>query len=331
MKILSSIWRKEFPWHQANVLAQKFALAYREKFGDISPVQYDMNWFLEKYESTGGSTRRAINSIDTIGGGNHFIETGISNDGDYWITIHTGSRNFGKRICEYWQNKAEKFHKCDRQSIIQEQIKVLKETVQDGKELYTKIKALKAVAKPNIDMKGCEWLEGEDAAGYLFDMIFSQIYAEVNRKYIVSIICDILKVTPVDQIDTVHNFIDFHDFIIRKGAIRSYIGERMIIPFNMRDGILVCEGKSNPEWNFSAPHGAGRVLSRGEAKRKLSVETFKSQMEGIYSTSVGQATLDESPGAYKDSTFIEQAIEPTAKILNKIKPIHNMKASEEDE
>ena len=129
----------------------------------------------------------------------------------------------------------------------------------------------------------------------------------------------------LDRIETVHNFIDFRDFIVRKGAIRSYVGERMIIPFNMRDGILVCEGKSNEDWNCSAPHGAGRLMSRSQAKKRIKLEVFQDQMKDVYSTSVGASTLDEAPDAYKDASVIEKAIEPTADILFKIKPVLNMK------
>jgi len=177
-------------------------------------------------------------------------------------------------------------------------------------------------------MKGCEWLEGSDATGYLFDMIFSQMYAQVNREYMVRIIEKIIGIERIDEIETVHNFIDFNDFIIRKGAIRSYKGERMIIPFNMRDGILICEGKSNNEWNCSAPHGSGRLMSRSQANKSLDVEEFKSQMRGIYSTSVNRSTLDEAPGAYKDSKIIENTIGPTATIIDKVKPVLNMKSGE---
>ena len=175
-------------------------------------------------------------------------------------------------------------------------------------------------------MKGCEYLSGDNAAGYLFDMIFSQIYAKMNRSIIRKIILDILGNPNVeDEIETIHNFIDFNDFIIRKGAISSYFGTRSIIPFNMRDGILICEGKSNPEWNYSAPHGAGRVMSRSKAKKEVSLDVFEEQMKGIYSTSVGAGTLDEAPDAYKNAAIIEAAITPTATILNRITPIHNMK------
>lgn len=316
----------EFPWSTANALAQKFAQAYREYYGEIVAPHYDINWFIKKCDVVGGEVRRMINSIGTLGGGNHFIETGIDDDSNLWITIHSGSRNFGKRICEYWQSKAEKFYNYESKNVIDGKIEKLKNEITDGKLLFKKIKELKAEKKkPGIDMKGCEWLEGSDAIGYLFDMLFAQIYAQVNRNYMSSIIQKILRITPIDYIETIHNFIDFRDFIIRKGSVRSYLGERFMLPFNMRDGILICEGKSNPEWNYSAPHGAGRLMSRAQAKKCVELENFKNQMSGIYSTSIGEGTLDEAPDAYKPSKVIEYAIEPTATIIGRIKPIHNMK------
>ena len=162
-------------------------------------------------------------------------------------------------------------------------------------------------------------------------MNFAGWYARKNRSYIMYSILDLIfkeiknMPFPSREIETIHNYIDPKDNIIRKGAIRSYIGEKMIIPFNMRDGILICEGKSNPEWNFSAPHGAGRVYSRAKAKAELNLEKFENDMNGIFSTSVGSGTLDECPDAYKDSKIIEEAIQPTATIIDRIIPIHNMK------
>ena len=322
----------QFPWHQANVLAQKFSLAFREKFGEeIHPPVYNMDWFMSKCDKIrAGGLRRFINSIGTLGGGNHFIETGISDVGDHWITVHTGSRNLGKCVCEYWQGLASKSFNKETHAEHLKKIEELKNTLK-GKELFEAIKTLKALRKPGIDMKGCEWLEGENAHGYLFDMIFAQIYAEENRLHIAQIICDVLGIKPTETIETVHNFIDFRDFIIRKGAIRSYVGEKVIIPFNMRDGILICEGRSNPEWNYSAPHGAGRLMPRGQAKREINLEEFKDQMKDIYSTSVGTGTLDEAPGAYKPARIIEEAIGPTATIVGRIKPILNMKDSKGDD
>ena len=329
--------KKDFPWKRACSEAQKFALAYQEKFGaGITLPQYDMDWFTKKCMTIGCDLGRAIKSIGSLGGGNHFIEVGTDLGGQIWVTIHTGSRNFGKCICEYWQDKAVKKVKKQTKEDTQKAIKELKATY-TGKELYDRIKALKNAPDPVPEYNCADelrWLEGEDAQAYLFDMVFAQIYAVENRNQIASIILDILGgVNPNDMqmIETTHNFIDFKDFIIRKGAIRSYVGEQMIIPFNMRDGILLCEGKSNPEWNFSAPHGAGRVLSRGQAKKRIALDTFKEQMKDIYSTSVCAGTLDEAPDAYKDAKLIEGAIAPTATIIDRIKPILNMKAAEAEE
>lgn len=301
--------KNDFPWHEVNVQAEKFAMAYLNKFNArIEIPQYDIDWFLEKNKQIGGDLRRIINSLGTLGGGNHFIETGISEEGNYWITIHSGARNFGKRVCDLWQGRAVKILRDEKRGELQERIKQIKEKFKyTPRTIKEKIKEARSELGLDcgIDMKGCEWLEGDDAAGYLFDMIFAQMYAKINREYMARIIEKIIGIERSDEIETVHNFIDFHDFIIRKGAIRSYKKERMIIPLNMRDGILICTGKSNPEWNNSAPHGAGRTMSRSQANKKLDVEEFKNQMEGIFSTSVGKTTLDEAPGAYKDSRIIE--------------------------
>lgn len=320
---------KEFPWHRANVLAEHFAQAYGKEFEvRFNAVRYDMDWFELKCRSIGMDLGRAIKSIATLGSGNHFIEVGQSDKSEYWVTVHSGSRNFGLRICNFWQtlaiNKVKRMSKEEHRAALAR----LKAEYK-GEELYHKIKALKneEVKHPSYDCPDdLRWLEGEDAQGYLSDMIFAQTYAEVNREYMLRIILDILNVKdPVEEVETVHNFIDFRDFIIRKGAIRAYAGERFLLPFNMRDGVLLCTGKSNPDWNCSAPHGAGRIMSRAQAKKRVDLDLFKKQMEGIYSTSVGVGTLDEAPDAYKDSKVIEGCVEPTADILGRIRPIHNMK------
>jgi RNA-splicing ligase RtcB len=319
-------FEKEFPWKMVNVNKDKFLNAYNEKYGSCGcNVTYNMDWFLKKCDSTGSDIKRIINSIGTLGGGNHFIEIGKSvNTDDCWIVIHTGSRNLGKRFCEYWQHKAEKHF--EKSFVDQKEIEIENaKKIFQGKELFKEIQEIKNKYRIGINVNGLEWLETDNYFGYLFDMLFAQTYAYLNRLYISKIIIDILKVKPIDSIETVHNFIDFRDFIIRKGAIRSYENERMIIPFNMQTGSLICKGKSNSEWNYSAPHGAGRILSRSDAKRKLDVNVYREQMKNIFSTSVGLSTLDEAPGAYKDPEIIEMAIEPTATILDRIIPIHNMK------
>jgi RNA-splicing ligase RtcB len=319
---------KEFPWKKVNATAQNFALSYQRKFNSsITLPRFDFNWFEKKCDIIGCDLGRAIKSLCSLGGGNHFIELGLSTKNEYWLTIHTGSRNLGKCICEYWQDiaikKLKRGNKEDRQS----QIEKLKNTLK-GKELFEAIKQVKEKEPLVLNFSDdlC-YLEGQDAQQYLFDMIFSQIYAQVNRQLISKKIVEILNVPVIDSIETVHNFIDFEDFIIRKGSIRSYENERMIIPFNMRDGILVCTGKSNPEWNFSAPHGAGRLLSRSQAKKKLDMNEFSKQMSAIFSTSVNMSTLDEAPDAYKNPKIIEEAIEPTALIIERLVPVMNMKDS----
>lgn len=177
--------------------------------------------------------------------------------------------------------------------------------------------------------KGMEYLEGDDMYGYLCDMVVAQIYADFNRKVMMDEIIEVMQKFGLEydydweEVMTVHNFIDFDDWIIRKGAVRSYEGEKFILPFNMKEGLLICEGKSNPEWNYSAPHGAGRVMSRSEAKRKLRQSDAEKQMEGIYSSNI---PLDEAPDAYKDAEIIEICIEPTANIVDRIKPVMNMKS-----
>lgn len=319
---------KQFPWKKANTTAQKFALAYQEKFGSgISLPHFDFSWFEQKCKSIGCDLGRAIKSLCSLGGGNHFVELGTSSKGDYWLTIHTGSRNFGKCICEYWQNIAVKNLKSIGKTSRKSEIDELKCRLK-GKELFNAIKTLKEQEPVSLNFSDelC-FLEGENAQAYLFDMVFSQIYAQENRKLIFQKIAEIFNAEPLDSFETIHNFIDFEDFIIRKGAIRSYENERMIIPFNMRDGILVCTGKSNSEWNYSAPHGAGRLMSRAQAKKNLKLEEFESQMEGIFSTSVNYSTLDEAPNAYKDPATIEEAIGPTAIIIDRLTPVMNMKDS----
>jgi RNA-splicing ligase RtcB len=273
-------------------------------------------------------------SLGTVGGGNHFIEFGRDSENYLWITIHSGSRNLGKRVCEYWQKVAkDKIFGSDR-DYLQGKIDKIKEDFK-GKEIEIKIKKLKESLYISQVQDDLAFLQGEDINKYLIDMNFIHRYAHINRKQIMKLILKLLFGNNYlnhieEQIETVHNYISIFDKIIRKGAISSYIGEKIIIPLNMRDGILICKGKSNPDWNYSAPHGAGRILSRSAAKEKIALNKFKEDMKDIYSTSVCTSTLDEAPDAYKESILIEKLIEPTAIIINKIKPILNMKDKEEN-
>jgi tRNA-splicing ligase RtcB (3'-phosphate/5'-hydroxy nucleic acid ligase) len=285
---------------------------------------------------TGMKQSRFVNSIGTLGGGNHFIEIGQSkNDGAFWITIHTGSRNFGKELCDYHQKRAVKRQEEIRDTEYNAEIERIVKAAQGKTNLDTEISEKIDAFKKKHHMEGTYAVKGLEmfhdmymCLDYLSDMTIAQQYAAMNRSVIGQEICKILKTQPIDVIESVHNYIDTEDLVIRKGAVRSYKGQRLLIPFNMKDGLLVCVGKSNPEWNNSAPHGAGRNFSRSQAKQKFTVEEFQERMVGVFSMSIGKSTLDESPMAYKDSDVIRAAIQPTAEIVDQIVPIHNLKAGD---
>jgi RNA-splicing ligase RtcB len=291
----------------------------------------------ELFRSYGASFERFYGALGSLGGGNHFIEGGVSDaDDNVWIVVHTGSRNFGKRVCEHFDDVAiNSLKKVDISDYIKELYADVKLGKIRNKDISDLIQRKKKELKPDFDIKQSAYLTGSNLTDYLEGMFIAQTYAKLNREFIIKNIVEIIgkiissRVEIMDQIETVHNFISFRDNTIRKGAVESYKGERIIIPFNMRDGILICEGKSNPDWNCSAPHGAGRVFSRSQAKQQISMEDFKESMKGIFTTSVGTDTLDESPMAYKDASMIEEAIKPTADILFKIMPIYNVKAGGE--
>ncbi len=229
--------------------------------------------------------------VGTLGGGNHFIELGEEPDGGQMLIIHSGSRNFGKQVCDYHAKKAK--------------------------------------------ANGDKYLYGEDMEEYIVDMRVAQDFASYNRgEIMIAIISRIYDVEQtaaafqdviLDPFDTIHNYIG-EDNIIRKGAVSANDGEYLLIPMNMRDGVLVCRGKGNADWNNSAPHGAGRIYSRSKAKKELSMEEFEAEMNGIYSTSVTNSNIDESPMAYKPMQEIVNAIGDTVEIISIVKPILNIKA-----
>jgi len=328
----SSVWvkfEKDFPWDEANTKSRKFVRTYNEKFGtNFIAHEYTYEWFAKVCKDIESPQRRVENGVGTLGGGNHFIEVGKSTKGDYWITIHSGSRNFGKCICDYHQKIAKNILDEKRNVQLKGRIEEIKRKSK-GADIQNQINQVKKDLDIDFDIniRHLESLTGQPAMNYLLDMLFAQTYAVYNRDIMLKIILNYLKSDIVEQISSTHNYIDFEDFIIRKGAITCYKDKKEIIPFNMRDGLLIVEGKSNAEWNFSGPHGSGRVLSRGNANRTLDLDEFKDQMKDVYSTSVGRSTLDEAPNAYKDSTIIELAIEPTAIIIDRVKPILNIKST----
>jgi len=314
----------DIPYGDVQRVADIFTIKYNEKFGThYKSPSYNEKWLIGKFKDIGMDINTFYKSIGSLGGGNHFIEIGVSDlSGDYWVTIHSGSRNFGLKVADYWTNVAKGKVSVATDAYNKELEDIILNT-EPKKLIPVKIQELKDKYKVGVNK---EYLSGDNMMGYLYDMIFAQMYALWNRQTMLDIIKDVIGVKEFDEvISTVHNYIDFNDFIIRKGAISSYEGQKMIIPFNMRDGLLVCQGKSNEDWNFSAPHGAGRIMSRSEAKKKVDLSKFKMTMKDVYSTSITKDTLDESPFAYKKSELIEELIQPTATILERVKPILNIK------
>ena len=272
---------------------------------------------------------RAILSLGTLGGGNHFIEADKDDEGNLYIVVHSGSRHAGLEIAEYYQemawNQLNQKTKADLDSMIAE----LKATGRQS-EIEEKRIEMNAQIKTAIP-KDLAYVSGYLFDDYINDMKIMQHFASLNRKAMIdsiSIGLRIKKEDIIEQFTTIHNYIDIENMILRKGAVSAKKGEKLLIPINMRDGSLVCIGKGNEDWNCSAPHGAGRVMSRIKAKHQLSMEEFKAQMSGIYSTTVSKATLDEAPMAYKTMDDIVNNINPTAHIEKIIKPIFNFKAAE---
>lgn len=315
----------------ANKQLAHFVNTFNNKFEtNYNTQSYSPLWFENKCKQIGTIYSDVDLSLGTLGGGNHFIEIGksILKNGipEYWIIIHSGSRNFGKRICDYWQKKAKKTIIDDKRKEFDNAFNLVKDTIIDKSQLEKIRKKMKEELEIDNVASGLEYLEGENAFNYLVDMLFAQFFANFNRFAMLEQIKQILGITNIRYtVNSVHNYVDFQDMIIRKGAIRSYKNEQLIIPLNMRDGSLLAIGKSNSDWNYSAPHGAGRTMSRTMAKKKLDMEEFTHTMKGIYSKSVRERNLDESPMAYKDGQIIEDTIEPTAQIVMKILPIHNLK------
>jgi len=291
----------DFPWEEANTDVKRFVTAFNNKFrtGYAAP-NIDYQWYtrlctqIVPHGQTVTKFKASIDrSIGTLGGGNHFIEVSVDEEGQQYLIIHSGSRHFGKCVAEYYQKRAES------QEHNQGRVRHL------------------------------AYLLGQEMMEYLVVMVFMKHFAAMNRRTMGKRIADEAGLVLGEMIETIHNFIDHEDFTIRKGAIRSYTGESMIIPFNMRDGSWICSGHSNQAWNRSAPHGAGRLMSRTNALRAIRLDDFQEQMKGIYTTSVDISTVDEAPDAYKSAALIQVAIQPTATIVHQLKPLYNLKSSEE--
>lgn len=268
-------------------------------------------------------------SVGTLGGGNHFIEIDRAKDGTYYLVIHTGSRNLGKQVAEIYQAEAVKLHdgtayfKAQREKIIREYKAAGRE-----KELQTALKKLAAEKRTSELPEDLCYVYGEALEKYLHDVELCQEFARQNRESIAKVLLEHAGLTGAEAFHTIHNYIDIDEMILRKGAIAAHKGEKVLIPINMRDGSVLAVGKGNPDWNYSAPHGAGRIMSRMQAKERLSLDEYKKEMAGVYTTSIGADTLDEAPMAYKSLSDILDVIGDTAEIIDVMKPVYNFKAAE---
>ena len=269
---------------------------------------------------------RAVYSIGSLGGGNHFIEVDQAGDGRLFLVVHSGSRHLGTEVADYYQNEGRRALWGGAKHQIQETIAKLKA---EGRfrEIQKTITALKKEHELDIP-KDLAYVEGKLFDDYIHDMKLTQQFAVLNRKAMVDVILEGMGLTAVDIFTTIHNYIDTDAMILRKGSVSAKKGEKLLIPINMRDGSLICVGTGNEDWNCSAPHGAGRLMSRRAALNTLSMEEFQNEMKGIYTTCVVPDTLDESPMAYKSIEEIVSQVGPTAIIVERIRPVYNFKASD---
>lgn len=287
----------------------KFAKDFTEIKDLIADADYDKELF----------------AMGSLGGGNHFVEIDKDEEGNYYIVIHSGSRHLGIAVAKYWENKAVEYHK-NNSKLKNDLINKLK---REGRE--KDIQAELAKIPTVVVSKELSYLENEGVEGYLHDMKICQEFARLNREAMLDVLIDemgIKKRHILGKFCTIHNYIDIENGILRKGAISLQEGEEAIIPINMQFGSLIVKGKGNPDWNFSGPHGAGRLMSRSKAKETLKMEDFKESMKDIYTTSVCVSTIDEAPMAYKPADEILENIKENAEVISIIKPIYNFKAAE---
>lgn len=267
-------------------------------------------------------------SLGTLGGGNHFIEVDRAQDGTNYLVIHTGSRNLGKQVAELYQQLAIDLNK-GKETYFAERDAIIKEYKEAGRksEIQAALKAISWEKREASMPEDICYLYGKYFEDYLHDVEICQRFARRNREKIAEVLLARCGLTAGEAFHTIHNYIDTKEMILRKGAIAAHAGEKVLIPINMRDGSVLAVGKGNPEWNYSAPHGAGRIMSRMKAKANLSLEEYKSVMEGIYTTSVSEATLDEAPMAYKSLEDIIDVIRDSVDIIDIMKPVYNFKAN----
>jgi len=273
-------------------------------------------------------TRRLERSLGTLGGGNHFIEIDQAADGTKYLVIHSGSRNLGKQVAEFYQHLAIDLSK-GKEEYFAKRDALITEYKAAGRrsEIQAALKELKWQSRESMIPEDLCFVYGQYLEDYLHDVEICQRFARRSRELMAEIILQQLGLEAVDAFHTIHNYIDTDEMILRKGAIAAHEGEKVLIPINMRDGSVLAIGKGNPDWNFSAPHGAGRIMSRTAAKEQLDLDEYRREMEGIYTTSVNEATLDEAPMAYKSLADIIDVIGESVDIIEVLKPIYNFKAN----
>ena len=274
-------------------------------------------------------TSRLECSLGTLGGGNHFIEIDRAGDGTLYLVIHSGSRNLGKQVAEYYQSLAVDLN-AGVEDTARRRTEIIAEYKAAGREseIQSALLALKEQKKERTLPDDLCYVYGQAFEDYLFDVRICQAFARRSRELMAEILCERAGLTAAEGFHTVHNYIDTDEMILRKGAIAAHEGEKVLIPINMRDGSVLAVGRGNPEWNFSAPHGAGRILSRTGARNSLTMEEYEEAMKGIYTTSVNPGTLDEAPMAYKSLDDIIGVIRDSVDVLEILKPVYNFKASE---
>ncbi len=276
-------------------------------------------------------SRKLERALGTLGGGNHFIEIDQSSDGTYYLVIHSGSRNLGKQVAEHYQNLAIGLQH-GKATLLKDREELIRTYKAEGRasEIAEAIKDLHRsfqYKKSDIPDDLC-WLYGSYFDDYLHDVEICQRFARRNREKMAEILLEKTGLTAGEAFHTIHNYIDTEEKILRKGAIAAHKGEKVLIPINMRDGSVLATGKGNPEWNYSAPHGAGRIMSRKEAKSTLSMEEYQEAMKGIYTTSINNRTLDEAPMAYKSLEDIIDVISESVDVIEVLKSVYNFKASD---
>lgn len=294
----------------------------------INDIYIDEDYIYEICTKIGIDLKRFYYALGTVGGGNHYCEIG-EKDGCYTFSIHCGSRNFGKKICEYWENVA------NGKTYDKKKFKELSAEIKKNTQDKTLIPELIEEAKKTLMTRDCTpgYLTDENMKGYITDMVVATGYALFNHHVIANMIAKIFDkicgARVVEHFTSIHNYIDFEDHIIRKGAIRAYKDEIILVPLNMRDGVAVCRGLGNEDWNYSCSHGSGRKMSRSKAKETLLMENFEADMQNVFSTCISKNTIDESPAAYKDSNKILDLISETCEVLYVVKPIISIKDTSE--